>query len=471
MLLLFISFMVLYSIKVNAQIYNLKLGMSYKNTQPFPLSKTTQLKAYNLSMNNNDNVYLCAKNIHSIDSLISKYIDSKATTDSSIATLKKLLADTATINQTSIDTAKINNQKTKICLTSKNELKSIDSLQHIRDSVYRQLLSIMDTSGQSKFNYPYRKISVLTKNISSVIDSLRQHKYLNRTYIATYLITLDTLQAKNSVINIQDSISDLIRLRTAIREYRKATQVFTFFPAISERSAKTFFGNTLDSNSNDNAKGNTIADSANFFYFQDFGLLYTNNNSASNTTLHSQLFAAYAGPVRLSASAFFNLPKSDSAVNKDSINAFSALANGGGNVTIEAQFPLLSFELNRTTFANLNFSSFADPKFSFDLGSNGTSSGKYSNYGSLGIVNRLSMVLDNKVAIYGQCNYSLVWGSSTFLTNLGLTGADRKMFDFLSYTLGIGISQKFGISITGYHSSSSAISHKLNNTISFVTNF
>lgn len=446
--------------KVDVTISDKKVGYSKANPKDSMVKNETIIK---------DTVKYWVDSIKLIVSSFPELEKKKSNVDSTLKVLKALVMDTVSVKNQLFDTTKINVELSKLNLLSGNYAKRIDSLKTLVDSLYADILTRMKTAKDGVRNIPYTRITVLTKDISDRILALRKEKYLNRTFIANYMITADTGKAKKAVGSIQDSIKHLITLRTTIRENRKLTRPFSFFPAISKRTAKYFFGNTVDTG----VGQNTVVDSSNFYNFQNLSLLYT-NNIGTNTTIRAQLFSVYAGPLKFDATTYFSLPKSDSSLKKkDSINALAVLANGGGNVTLNAQLPLVSFNYNSETFLDMTFASFISPKFSFDIDADPSkNAGKFSSYGSAEIVNRLNIVLEKKVQIMGQMTYSNIWGNGLFMDRLGLTADnDRKKMELWSFTLGIGLSKSFSISFTTYKSSVEQISKNLNNTLSFVTNF
>lgn len=391
--------------------------------------------------------------------------------DSVLQILQNLLNDTTTaVGKKLQDSATVSKIK-----ESRDSLKSkLDTLrqQFQQDSgrhstMHHNLLSLMDSTTA----YPKRwmgaswtkerrfgKVRDLTVDITQKIKALRHHNFQGRIYTSSYLEFQDTAKARLDVKIIQDSIDRLVMQRTSIREYRKLTRNFTFFPAISQRSAKYFFGDVSQTD-------NSTVDSSNFYAFQNLGVFYTNNSSA-NTTVYAQLAAAYAGPVKAEINTYISLPKGDSGVDAKKVNAMSALAGGGGNATLQLQFPLLALNVNKSTFGDLHFSSIFNPRFAVDIPSSSdtTNNGKYSSYTSAGITNKLSFTLEKRLQLSGEFSYSSVWANSLFMDKVGLTGTDRKRFTFCSYTIGVQLNSSFAIRYTTYTTSNSL---KLNNVLTF----
>jgi len=476
-------------------ITNLKIGTMYKTISTFEnyLNSSIKLNSYypNIKLKINSGnlagygykdsmLNIMPNQIFSLDSLISILQQKKNKTDSTIKNLKDNLKDTDAIQKKLYDTLliqksikELGDSSGKLGTILKQDKFLRDTVFNMyREQMYGHIVTIVKKDDNGKSDTTSIKVSFdhltdLTSPISDKIKYLRAHRFQNRTYNATYLVSKDTTGARSSVTNLQDSIKNLIKLRTSIREYRKLCRNFVIFPAISRRTAKYFFGNAIDS-----SNGNVVVDSSNFYYFQNISAFNT-DNIGNNTTLHAQLFSAYAGPIRLDAGTFFSLPKSDSLLKKkDSINALSSLATGGGNLTVHLSFPLVSFKYENANSLAIYFSSLVGPKYAVDIPS-GTSSknGPFSSYGSLGIANKLDIAIEQKVGVSVQFAYEAVWGTSLFMDNLGLKGDDRKKINLGSLTFGLSFFKKFAVSITTYTGTSSVLKSKLNNMISLTTNF
>ncbi|WP_264542809.1 MULTISPECIES: hypothetical protein [Flavobacterium] len=271
----------------------------------------------------------------------------------------------------------------------------------------------------TRFYYAYHK-----KNQKKVLAELKDLE--NEVSDITDVTNITQLQNLQKRIEIKKSV--LAKYENYFDKIMKENGFKTFFPSTGTHK-EDFFNMIYNKNSD------------NDIYFVNNAAVQLNNSGAA---IQSELTSAFMGPLRFSFGTIVSNAKNNENTAEETAvedtDAFKRLASGGGNIYLNAEFPLLYKGNNRfqcvvNSFAKgaLDISEFSD-----DVD---TSTGNGSAGGNL----YASVATDKgEFNFFISGNYALYAGSNSFYERLQVM--NHKPFGFGQLSVGVTILDRLRIS-------------------------
>lgn len=296
-----------------------------------------------------------------------------------------------------------------------------------------------------------KEFKTLKKSIKDKVDDLLKNRVNNRNEI----ILSDTVANKDSVIAALNAESDSlieyekqkIRALKYWRHFEKAddkeNNSFNFMPVYFASQTKRFF------------EGDTV--------HKKFFANNTVNYSpiSKKMVLYTEVINDYFGPIRLDIGfALRSTSKIDTTKSADSAKAIlkkddliSALQNGGGDISLNAKFPLID-EVNDHNLLNLKVYSYLNVGFALPVVNQATDK-FFANYDA-GIEGFLfAKGFDNKITFFAQTKTAYYFGNRAFRKIIKDVNTDDPTSFFLGQGgLGLDFMDGFRFKIDFYYGNS-----------------
>lgn len=174
------------------------------------------------------------------------------------------------------------------------------------------------------------------------------------------------------------------------------------------------------------------------------------STDGGKASIYNELFADYAGPIRIGFGALIsNKQSTPTSANADEKkeDAVQRLLGGGGNGVFNLSYPIM--DLNSNSF---NIKLIAAPKMAIDIPKIGTNNNQYAFNWNPGLEGSIFYTGVLKViTFYTNFRFGYIDGNNLFYDNLA--NPDRKAFAFNQLAFGIGFTSTFRLSYNTYFGS------------------